>query len=497
MGTNIGNYKIDGQKLVNKDFYRRTPYQSYIVYNKNLSYTWDSLIGNIKSYLQRMANNVLGLNLPEIEVVNEDASYQRTTQTGMDLLRRGQLPRGILLHDYSVNKDSLAIEYNNDQAIKYNSAQRFKIIEFNMKDLEKTKLNEPYDWFNDHNFCITASIRRSVSSVFLTILTNTRPAAVDIAKLLKMLYPPKSIKPIYAEEKKNLETGEFDIIPYYLRVQIPNEIIIYLKKIFKIDDDDKLLTLMQRYSDLKINYTVDGAIRQRVFTVEYPLDITIVTESIDDGNVIVENNTKIFGVKIEFSVNYIEFPIWQISTNANEINYCNPDLQVEIPLKDTIALEIPNLKFHQSIGNTVMYESYEIEYCDTDIVHEPDPDNPEIIDKSKYNIKIPIKDLTNDVALNRYIDYILNDPRILNIGVYLNIEVKRLTLHKMESLGYNAELIGTDPFIEIDYNEKVIFDTKSLIGDHVCLAIFINKEHFNRWKIDNGYAPYHNLTDIV
>ena len=500
MGTNIGNYKIDGQKLYNKDFYRRTPYQSYVAYNRNLAYTWDSLIGNIKSYLQNIINNVLGIDIPEIELINSDPSYQRTHKTGWDLIKMSQLPRGVLLDNYSVSKDNLVVEPNNEQAIKYNSAQRFKIMEFNLKDLERTELNESYDWFDDFNFCITSSIKRSTSSVFFTLLCNTRPEVVDIAKLLRLFYPPKSIKPVYAEEKLNKKTGEFDIVPYYLRAEIPNEIIVYLKNLFKVEKDEDLLVILQKYSDLKVNYTVDGAIRKRIFSVEYPLEITLVTEDIDDGNVIVDNNTKVFGVKIEFSVNYIEFPIWQISTNANEINYCNPDLYVKMapPEKlETVYLEIPNLKFHQELHGTTMYESYEIEYSDEDMMFYPNEENPEIIDRTLYDLKVPIKDITNDIALNRYIDFVLNDPKILNISLYLNLEVKRLTLAKMEELGYDASHIGTDPEIIVDYNEKVIFDTGSKVNDHICVAVFVNKEYFNRWKIEHGYAPKYNLTDIL
>lgn len=500
MGTNIGNYKIDGKPLVNKDFYRRTPYQSYVVYNKNLAYTWDSLIGNMKSYLQHIINNVLGIDIPEIELINSDPSYQRTHKTGWDLIKMSQLPRGVLLDNYSVSKDNLVVEPNNEQAIKYNSAQRFKIIEFNMKDLERTCPFKPYDWFDDFNFCITSSIKRSTSSIFFTLLFNTRPETVDAAKLLKLFYPLKSIKPVYALEKLNPRTGEYDIVPYYLRAEIPDEIIIYLKKLFKIDDDQKLCELLQKYSDLKINYTVDGATRKRIFSVEYPLELTLVTEDIDDGNVTPDNNTKVYGVKIEFSVNYIEFPIWQISTNANEINLCNPDLYVHMapPEKpETVYLEIPNLKFHQEINGTVMYESYEIEYSEEDQQFYPNDENPLIIDKVNYDLKVPIKDITNDIALNRYIDFVLNDPKILNISVYLNIEVKRLIPAQMEKLGYDTNHIGTDPYIEVDYNEKVIFDTKSKVGDHICVAVFVNKEYFNRWKIDNGYAPKYNLTDRI
>lgn len=472
--------KLDGNK--------RVPFQSILVDNHNLSFTWDSIIGHIKNHLFNFTKETLNIDLKEIEQISADPAYQRIYNAGKQLIDRNVLPRGVLLENYSAQKEPLANVVPEFKSTYYNSVLQYKIFEFQQKSKKIDYSNEPYNWVCDHNFSVVASIRHATSEFHYTILVNTKPESIDIAKQMRYYFAPEDIKPLYAKEVYDINEYKYRIIPYNARCELPRDLINKLKSIFKIETDEDMLIHLRRFSDLEVNYTVDGAQRERIFTIDYPVDITIKVDDVDDGIVNSDNNTKYYGVKLSATIYYIELPIFKIVPSSSEINYCCPAWQIE---DHCPQWEVPHNQFSVDLNGLKQYESYRIEYTEDDVQYIKDVDG---YDTSDYYIITSLENLTGDGILNEYIHYILTSPTILDPSRYINFEVKRLTLAAND--GYDP-VIGTDPEIHIDIDMGYLLDHKSKVGDQVDIMIFLNKEHYLKWRKLQGYDTQQNLTDII
>lgn len=475
-------------KIIKLDGNKRVPFQSIVVDNNNLSFTWDSVIAHIKNHLFNFTKETLKIELKEIEQISADPSYQRIYNAGKELIDRNVLPRGVLLENYSAQKEPLANVVSEFKSTYYNSALQYKIFEFQQKAKEIDYSNEPYDWVCDHNFSVVSTFRHTTSEFHFTILVNTKPESIDIAKQMRYYFYPGDIKPLYEKEIYDINEYKYRIIPYTARCELPRQLINQLKTIFKIETDEDMLIHLRRFSDLEVNYTVDGAQRERIFTIDYPVDITIKIDDVDDGIVNADNNTKHYGIKLSATVYYLELPIFRIVPSSSEINYCCPAWQLEDKCPQW---EVPYNQFSVDVNGLKQYESYRIEYVEGDIQYITDVDG---FPTNDYYILISLENLTSDGILNEYIHYILTSPTILDPSLYINFEVKRLTLQAND--GYDP-VVGTDPEISIDINMGLLLDHKSRIGDQVDVMLFLNKEHYLEWRKQCGYDTRRNLTDII
>lgn len=463
------------------------------VRNLDTHYTWDSCLENMKTHFENYTRNILKINITEFECPNNDAAYQRSTYTGRQLLERAQLPRVVMMNTFEVNRDQLQYIPSMQQMYRVNSGMHITVFRITEKDFSKTCPEFPQNQLRDFNFTLQANMALTNATIFYTILLESRPLTSEVAKQLRREFPDRDPRDFfYGIKYENDEMYKKRVnIPYTLRSVIPDDIIDKMMKMFNLEDSEigrtSLLKILRRHSNYKIDYTVDGGTRRRVFTFEYPSQITWITESIDDGIVEQQNNIATYGVKMEGVVHYIEFPIFKLMSSYNMLNVCNPD-NYDYPDKPSEEPKSYHPFFlsvlNQNIKNTTIWDTYEVNYDKSDIVYDE-------FGKKEY-MKIDIKDLTNDWMLNEYIDYILSDPNILDRARYFNLEVRHTTALKTWDLEMK---VGNDYGITVDYDNRLIIDTLSDENDSVYIAVYINKQRFHEYKISKGYQSQGNLSD--
>lgn len=461
--------------------------------NLDTHYTWDTCLENMKKHFYNYTTKIIRVPIKELECPNNDAAYQRSTLTGRQLLERSQLPRAVMMSTFEVNRDQLQAIPSMQQMYRVNSGMHITVFRITEKDYLKTCPEYPQNQLRDFNFTLQANLALTNATIFYTILLESRPMTTEVAKQLRREFPDRDPRDFFYGVKYENDKmyGRRVNIPYNLRSVIPDDIITRLLKLFRFSDNEegciKLLNVLRRHSNYKIDYTIDGGTRRRVFTFEYPSQITWITETIDDGIVDQENNVATYGVKMEGVVHYIEFPLFKLMSSYNMPNVCNPESYDYPQLNKN-----PNKSYHpfflsvlsQNIKGTTIWDTYTMEYDESDEVKDE-------TGKRLY-MKLDIKNLTNDWMLNEYIDYVLDDWKILDREKYFNIEVRHTTALKTWDL---ENKIGNDHGITVNYENKLIIDELSEPGDSVYIAVYVNKQRFHEYKIDKGYQDRGNLSD--
>ena len=121
------------------------------------------------------------------------------------------------------------------------------------------------------------------------------------------------VKPLYMSDEEITLGSQPIIRKYTLETALPNKLLGLLKTTFGISDtgttgDLQLLKILQKHSKEEVDYIIDGSKRKRAFVVKFPFIITITPVSIDLGEREI-NNLMTYGVKMEFQVDYIEYPV--------------------------------------------------------------------------------------------------------------------------------------------------------------------------------------------
>ena len=337
----------------------------------------------------------------------------------------------------------------------------------------------------------------SSATIFWSVLVNEYPYALELIKQFKYHYPINETNPIYnGFVQLDRPIGKKIPKPYFVEAYIPRTLVNYMGNMFQLDDNMELAEILRHHSHNRIEYKVmSGASTAEYadFAVSYPSPIYLTPLSID----LIENqdnNLKYYGVKVEFKVDYMDLSTFRLSHSMLAINKDNPmlyrDGQRFVTSNNELGDYVPvyEANFTQMINGTTIWDYFTVEYTDEDIESMWNEDN----DKFDKVAITYLSDLPLELPVVAYIDYVTKSNCRLNRSAYFNIEVKR-TKRK----DGDPWIVGTEAGFDIDYNKLKVIDKQGKEDDKVYMAIYINKDHFNKWATKMGYTTKQNITSII
>lgn len=487
------------QELLKLNKWKLASYQNVAFKNMDRFHTFDSLFQHLKDRLTDITVNMYKLNLLDVEIPQADPAWTRTNYTMNQLSNSSKLPRAVLMYN---------IDASNEPFIDIPSMNRTNRMNWSMSysflNIRQHKLGRPdgeyFDYMKDIDMALVGTPKYASATIFWSLLVNERPRAVELLKSLKEDFPLNEQLPFYAGKRITdaNKYGRFVPIPYGLETYVPDACIDRIRKTFQLTNDvegnETLLYILNKWSTNRVEWKANSGTGQSGFAIIYSSPVFVMPTSIDLIDY-PDNNTKTFGVKLEFQVNYIEFPISKLSCNLKLINKNNPILIFDKEPKQNTEyayVQVNEAHFTEEINETTLYEDYiEVQYTEEDIKGDVvyDEEAGESVIK-KYAV-INIFDLLLDTNIRAYVHYLYHSECINNLNAYFNIEAQANWKFK----GHIAEW-GTNHNFKINYEKAEIYDDKGEPGRGCYIAIYVNKPHFNQWCIDNGFKPLPNLSAV-
>lgn len=463
--------------------------------NLDTSHTFNNVFDHVKERLTDVTKNLFDVNIREVEIPQADPSWTRQNYTPKQLLDSSYLPRAVMMYNIDVNQDPLVSIPSMDRFNRANIGMTYECC-----TIKQPRLNMPdgewFDYMKDIDFSLVATPKYTAASIFWSVLVNEQPLAIELVKQFKYHYPLNETNPIFnGFIQINPPYGRKIEKPFLVEAFVPRKLVDSMSNIFQIDDNMMLSKLLRMHSRNRIEYKVNSGSSDATYAdiaVSYPCPIYLTPTSID----MIENtdgNLKYYGVKIEFVVNYMDLSTFRLSHSMIAINKDNPLLQhngeqmIVKPNDKAVLVPIYEANFTQNISGTTIWDYYRVEYTLEDFDFIEDENG-----KLKPLAKIGMKELCTEIPINAYIDYVTHSSCHKNRKSYFNIEVKR-TYRKANE----KEVCGTEEDFELDYDKLKITDYRGVLGDAVFVAVYINKEHFNKWATANGYINKQNLTSLI
>lgn len=461
--------------------------------NLDTSHTFNNVFDHIKERMTDITTNLFNINLRDVEIPQADPSYTRTNYKPKVLLDSSYLPRAVVMYNIDVNQDPIASIPSMNMFNRVNFA-----MTYNCCTIKQPRLTMPdgqwFDYMKDIDFSVVATPKYSTASIFWSVLVNEQPLAMDLVKQFKFHFPINETNPIYnGFTQLDPPFGPKIEKPYVLEAYLPRQMVDKMLNMFQINDTMLLSKILQQHSHNKVDYKIHSGASDETYAdlaVRYPSPIYITPTSID----LIENtdgNLKYYGVKIELLVNYMDLSTFRLSHSMQAINKDHPSLFIEKPdiniTHNSISGYVPVLEanFTQLINGTTIWDYYKLDYTEDDIDQNYDEDTNKLIEYLSVNIK----DLPQEFTVRQYINYIIKSKCNLNRSAYFNIEAKRV------KRGYKDPWVaGTEAGFTIDYDKFRIIDNKGKVGDSIYVAIYINKEHYNKWLVKSGYSNRSNIT---
>lgn len=470
-------------------------YQNLGYLNLQISHTFDMVFGNFKDHMTNVVERMFKIKFVAVENPKADADAQRKKLSPKDMLNSSFLPRAIVNYNFDVNIDPLVDIHTQQQAFYARSNGTFCVSNIKQKRIGRG-VNDIYSYMRDIDFSIVATPKLSSCYMFYTILVNEAPLAYEIAKQLKYQFPLRVPNEWYAAidlKKDPYKTPT--TIPYRLEALIPNELSDQMLEMFQLDNsfDGKaeLIEILQRHSNNRMEWKVNSATGQDTLACTYASPMYMTCNNIDVTEIPIEN-TFSYMVRVEFQCDWYDLSTFKLSASLIRINKDCLELQIEnqeFPEgSHTVGLPIHIAYFKEDICGTTVWDTYRLQYVKDDMVSESK------LIKGRMNTvdyaEFKMSEVSMEPHINEYIQYILHDNRCrVNHDQYFNIAVKRQKILKGVEKVY-----GTDPFIDLDYNNDLVKDYRAEIGDIVWVAIYINKPFFHKWCIEKGYEPRPNLS---
>lgn len=472
------------------------PMQNITSLNLSTHHTFNVLFDHLKVYLKDITTNLFDVNLRDIEIPQADASWTRTNITPKRMLDSSYLPRAILMYNIDVNQEALVSIPSMDRINRANIGMNYKCF-----SIKQPRLSMPdgqwFDYMKDIDMSLIGMPKYSTASIFWSVLVNEQPLAIDLVKQFKYHFPIGETNPIFnGFVQVNPPYGPKIEKPYQLEAFIPRKIVDDLLNIFQINDTMLLSKILKMHSDNRIEYKIHSGASDETYAdlaVAYASPVYLTPSSIDliENN---ENNVKYYGVKIEFIVNYIDLTSFRLHHTMLAINKEHPLLQVKNPTVhitdngDVVGYgKVNEANFTQLIKGTTIWDYFKVIYSEEDIDNVYD----ETTDRNKECMVVNIYDIVQAFTIRKYINYIIKSQCNLNREEFFNIEVKRTKRGKDDEW-----VVGTEDEFEIDYDNLNIIDYRSKPDDSVYVAIYINKEHYNKWLQRQGYTNQSNLTSL-
>lgn len=464
--------------------------------NLQTSHTFDCVFEHVKERLTDVTKNLFDLNLRDVEVPQADPSWTRTNYTPKQLLDSSYLPRAVMMYNIDVNQEPIASIPTMERFNRANIGMTYECC-----TVKQPRLMMPtgqwYDYMKDIDFSLVGTPRYSTASIFWSVLVNEQPLAIELVKQFKYHYPVNETNPIFnGFIQVNPPRGQKIPKPYFVESYIPRQLVDSMRNMFQIEDNMELAELLRHHSHNRIEYKVMSGVadeRHADLAISYPSPIYLTPNSID----FIENtegNLKYYGVKIEFLVNYMDLSTFRLSHSMLAINKDNPMLQSDgkryITENNEMGDFVPVLEanFTQMINGTTIWDYYTVEYTEEDIEDVWDKDK-----EKYYSAAITyISDLPLEFPVAAYLDMVRRSNCRLNRSSYFNIEVKRTARGDKDKW-----IVGTEEDFIIDYDKMRVIDKRGKSDKSVYLAIYINKDHFNKWATKNNYITKQNLTSVI
>ena len=484
----------------------REPKYAYLnVANNETQYTFASIFENIKTHMFNVFPRVYGVPISRIDIPESDGAKQATKNTLQDKVDKRLHGYGILRANIDLSSERLLnISKMNDNNYIVSNL-RYGILNIHLKNDWKTCPEDAYDWSADMNFSLVGLPRLANALFTFTVVTDTKTKAIELQKRLWSDFPIGRNQPIFFNKKVDYPGADPLILSYRHEAIIPDEIKHFLQDLTKTNDQFELCRFLQKFAQDKVAIPIDGGDRTKKLVFSYSDDIVLNTTSIEYDRWLGERNMTLYAVKWEFIAHYVEFHTFRLQSRLKEPNVYNPSIDWDIykesqEFKDNAktnhitATPVNISPFSQEISGTTIFEQTEWKYLDEDVyeytVVEVVDNKKQII--TKEGVRIPMKELTNDIVMNKYIEYILTDFHILDRVRYFNIEIQRTSMKRLDNYPLTP---GNDILIEIDYDGRWINDLISKPGDKIVMAVYINHKHYNDWCIKNGFRQEKNLSE--
>lgn len=463
--------------------------------NLDTSHTFNNVFDHVKERLTDVTKNLFDINLRDVEIPQADPAWTRTNYTPKQMLDSSYLPRAVMMYNIDVNQDPLVAIPSMERFNRANIGMTYECC-----TIKQPRLNMPdgqwFDYMKDIDFSLVATPKYSSASIFWSVLVNEQPLAIELVKQFKYHYPLNETNPIYNGFLQiNPPYGRKIEKPFVVEAFVPRKCVDHVSNLFQIDDNMLLAKLLRMHSHNRIEYKINSGSADATYAdiaVSYPCPIYLTPTSID----MIENtegNLKYYGVKIEFVVNYMDLSTFRLSHSMIAINKDNPLLQHNgsqmVIRKDDTSFYTPiyEANFTQNISGTTVWDYYKVEYTEEDMDYIEDENN-----KLHPLATLGMKELCTEISINAYIDYIINSSCNRNRKNYFNVEVKRTVRKEGE-----PNICGTEEGFTLDYDKYKITDDRGKVGDSVYVAIYINKEHYNKWATAHGYINKQNLTSLI
>lgn len=474
---------IDNEKNA---LYKRIEFQGKAYYNRNTFHTYDKVFGYIVQHISNWIKRETDIELREVEIVDKAPEAQRTKDSMYKQLFRSLLPRAIALQVLDPNTEKWIDYRTSDRIDRLNSSPKVSLI--NVVKQHWTREGLPFEYMKDIDMLIFGHIRMQNSIIRYSVMFNEYAKMYEFMEQLAFSFPLDVPKPIYAERIDNGYLRLPTIKRYTLETMLPDELIRDMKTILGIEDDGTdgdlaLLEILKQTSKYPVEYIVDGGNRVRQFVVKYEADITLIPKSIEKMEN-EEGNLKIWGVQIEFLVNYLKVPIYGIRAGMTRLNLDCPALQVENNLP-----EEGHMKFYDKIQVANFTEftdnklsainKFEIEYSEDDEVKDMNGHTHTVLDI--------IDTVAHEKVFVDYLDFLYTCYTEEERKDYIYIECKRkgLELHEESKPGMDPDFIVKD---------DIIIDKRGKAGKCIFVCLYINKEHYNKWLEQNNYISQNNFS---
>ena len=469
--------------------WKRFKYANIGCLNDNVMFTFEKVYQivteHVKNIIIQANPSFKDRDFPS-EYVGTDPASVRIKDTPREMLDNRILPRIVFNHSFDPLA-SLRVDIPNNQDFnRVNAGLLDCILSVKQKSIENTT-NKPYYYMRDVDMVLIGSPRYTMHTIYVSVLVNERIQAQELAQQFTYIFPLNKTKPLYMSQEVVTLGSQPDIRKYTLETSLPDNLLKLLTTTFGISDtgttgDLELLKILQKHSETEVDYIVDGSKRKRAFAVKFPFIPTITPVSIDLGEREI-NNVMTYGVKIEFQVDYIEYPVYSLSASFSKLNtesYKNAETK-EATEDKMAKIEVPVAVFSENLCDLTIVDKMKITYGKEDIVQNGN---------SSYG-EVNILDIIPDEKVFNYIRNmrVCVDPN--EYCKFFAIECQRGERNRYQG---DIPTVGNEKDFIIDYDDFVINDAKAKEGNKVYVAIYINKKHFTDWCEKNGYSSQTNLS---
>lgn len=455
----------------------------------NLFHTFDKAFGIVVEHMNNMVRRYTDIELREVEIPQKSAVAQRNATNVKGELLRSILPRAVALYNLEDGIDEILEIPNTSQMHRLLGGPA--VCLFSIKKKNHKYKHEGYYWGRDIDVTLIASPNHTSFMFYYSILVSERAMALELLKRFKFLFPNGVIKPIFAEIFEN--DGEEPIIkPYTLEAIIPDKLIEILKSTFGITDtgtdgDLELLKIIQEYSNDQVDYISDGTKRERAFSIKYSTHMNLRPTSIE----LIQrdyDNISTHGIKLGFTVDYIEFPAYNLVRSLEELNPDSKMLSLEEHMKnhqnDFVAgSEVYIAAFSENIDGLTILSKAKLTYDETDMI-KVDLGNG----KFKNIAKLDIVETVSETPLHKeYFNFIYDCYPDSEVDKLIKVEAKRVERNRktLQEVGNETGFAFADGVLQDDLAE---------VGKSIYVAIYVNKKHMNDWMEAKGWRQESNLT---